>query len=207
MTNNTNDWANKTIDSIRNALNESIAKPEDPIDVAAWLEEAAKEIHYANNYTQDDFYVERKVIKFRQRAERIRSMPVVAWMHPISGVVVRNDEKIPGVTLDDFNIPLGYLGSMPIEIENEKLRRDNENLTTTVEALKRTVEVLEMLRPTLKPISTKERQPTEEDGEWVLAFNSVTKRYTDNIWWHVAPNSELYPFWLPLNALPVPGSE
>jgi hypothetical protein len=41
----------------------------------------------------------------------------VAWMHPIHGGVIRADQRIEGVTLTDFNIPLGVLNSPAANIQ------------------------------------------------------------------------------------------
>jgi hypothetical protein len=41
----------------------------------------------------------------------------VAWVHTISGGVVGDDAKIPGVTLDDFTIPLFTESQLKAEVE------------------------------------------------------------------------------------------
>lgn len=57
----------------------------------------------------------------------------------------------------------------------------------------------------LKPIPTAERAPTAEDGEYVWALCMRHGEYEKVATFTVsAKNSENYPYWLPLTALPIP---
>lgn len=76
--------------------------------------------------------------------------------------------------------------------------------------LKREVDSYISSLSTLKPISTKERPPTAEDGAYVLAWNifkSTSTNWDKVIARKVIEEPNSWPFWLPLSALPVPGSD
>lgn len=69
--------------------------------------ELIKEIHefLIDQSNVGSLRAERLLERFEEELEKPEPEPV-AWMHPVSGATCPDYRKIPGVTLDDFNIPL-----------------------------------------------------------------------------------------------------
>ncbi len=153
----------------------------EPVDVVAELEAAADTLDRFGYQVLVD-----AVESLRQRAERIRSMPALS-----DEMIVKAVHAVRGAG----RIALTCINNDGIEVPTDVARCFVREVSATSNA------------PALQPISTKERPPTAEDGEYVWARLPHSESYAEEHFSHVARWPDTYTYWLPLNALPVPKDE